>query len=154
MSRPTKNCLSTANSSGSSGNSQKSARTGGVPRSDALAKRVYYKQINRSVRVACLGEAATNPIRQECIASANGDARSIGNAIPNVWFLRICTPLIMISVERMERGELRFVSTPRTSNDQANKRDLHPAINELFIRIADESSSICTNHWDLEKLEL
>ena len=41
MSRPMRNWVSIPKSSGSSGNSKKSARTGGVPRVDAFAKRVY-----------------------------------------------------------------------------------------------------------------
>ena len=41
MSLPTMNWRSTANSSGSSGNSKKSARTGGVPFVEALANSVY-----------------------------------------------------------------------------------------------------------------
>lgn len=41
ISRPTKNWRSIANNSGSFGNSQNSARTGGVPLSDALANNEY-----------------------------------------------------------------------------------------------------------------
>lgn len=48
MLRPTRNCLSTEKSSGSLGNSKKSARTGGVPDVDELAKRVYYARKRRS----------------------------------------------------------------------------------------------------------
>jgi hypothetical protein len=42
ISLPTRNWRSTANNSGSFGNSQKSARTGGVPLNEALANSEYY----------------------------------------------------------------------------------------------------------------
>lgn len=49
---------------------------------------------------------ATYPVWEEGVTGRNGCARSICDAVPYVWFLTNGASFVMISVERMECGEL------------------------------------------------
>ena len=105
------NCRSTESNSGSCGNSKKSARTGGVPYSEAFAKRVYWEKGRASSRVNARRDKAkerkkTCPIREQGVAHCGGDAGGVRDAVPPVWFLRDRAADVVIAEERRECGEL------------------------------------------------